>query len=445
MTTTVNATHDPALRSWVDSANLPGADFSIQNLPFATFRRAGSGEPFRGGVGIGDQILDLRRVHEHGRLASLAESLAACSEPSLNRFMAMGGEASSRLRARLSEALRGGSPDAAHLAAHLVPQAEAEFTVPAHIGDFTDFYASIHHATTVGRQFRPDNPLLPNYQWIPIAYHGRSSSIGVSEQAFHRPVGQTMPKGAPAPVFGASRRMDFELEVGVFIGKGNDLGAAIPLEDAEAHVFGLCLLNDWSARDLQGWEYQPLGPFLSKNFATTISPWIVTLEALAPYRLPFARPSTDPQPLEYLDGPRMRSAGVVEITLEVSLQTAAMRAAGQPAHKLADSNFRHAYWTIAQMVAHHSVNGCNLRAGDLLGSGTMSGPTPAEAGSLLELTDGGKKPIQLPSKETRTFLEDGDRVVLRAWCERAGRARIGFGSAAGTVIAARARGDLARN
>jgi fumarylacetoacetase len=438
MTATVNGTHDPALRSWVDSANLPDNDFPIQNLPFAAFRRAGSDEAFRGGVAIGDRILDLRAVHSRGLLSTMAQAaLAACSEPTLNRFMAMGPEASSSLRAGLSEALRYDSPHAARLQADLVPQSEAVFSLPASIGDYTDFYASIYHATTVGAQFRPDNPLLPNYRWIPIAYHGRSSSIAVSEHEFHRPIGQSMPKDAQTPVFGPSRRLDFELEVGTFIGTGNAPGVSIPIDDAEKHVFGLCLLNDWSARDLQGWEYQPLGPFLSKNFATTISPWIVTLEALAPFRLPFSRPSQDPQPLAYLDGLSMRNTGAVDIQLEVSLQTARMRSAGLAPQRLAASNFRHAYWTIAQMVAHHSVNGCNLRAGDLFGSGTLSGPSPAEAGSLLELTAGGKQPISLPSVETRGFLEDGDRVVLRAWCERADHVRIGFGTAGGTVLPAR--------
>jgi fumarylacetoacetase len=439
MTAAVNGTHDPALRSWVDGANLPSTDFPIQNLPFAAFRRAGSDQPFRGGVAIGDQILDLRSVHLRGSVAnSVGAVLDACGEPTLNRFMAMGSAASSSLRAWLSEVLRRGSPHAAQLRADLVPQSEAEFSLPASIGDYTDFYASIHHATTVGAQFRPDNPLLPNYQWIPIAYHGRSSSIGVSEQAFHRPIGQSMPRGAHTPVLGPSQRMDFELEVGMFIGAGNALGTAISIEDAEQHIFGLCLLNDWSARDLQGWEYQPLGPFLGKNFATTISPWIVTLEALAPFRLPFSRPAADPQPLAYLDGPSMRAAGAVDIQLEASLQTARMRTAGLMPQRLAASNFRHAYWTIAQMVAHHSVNGCNLRAGDLFGSGTLSGPSPSEAGSLLELTAGGKQEITLSSTETRRFLEDGDRIILRAWCERAGHARIGFGAACGTLLPARA-------
>jgi fumarylacetoacetase len=330
--------------------------------------------------------------------------------------------------------LRTGSPLAAQLEENLTPQSEAQFNVPASIGDYTDFYASIHHATAVGRQFRPDSPLLPNYRWVPIAYHGRSSSIGVSEQQFHRPIGQSLPKGALTPVLGPTRRLDFEMEVGIFIGKGNAQGTAIAIEDAEEHVFGLCLLNDWSARDLQAWEYQPLGPFLSKNFATTLSPWIVTLEALAPFRVPFERPGNDPRPLAYLDSATAAAAGALSIQLQVSVQSSRMREAGLAPQKLATSDFRYAYWTIAQMVAHHTVNGCNLRPGDLLGSGTLSGPSPAEAGSLLELTDGGKLDIALPTGETRRFLEDGDRVVLEAWCERTGHARVGFGSAVGMVL-----------
>jgi len=438
VTALINRTHDAALRSWVPSANLPGGDFPIQNLPFAVFRRGGTGEPFRAGVAIGDQILDLGEAHRHGALPNVAAStLHACSEPSLNRLMAAGHQAASELRAGLSQALQSGAPAAENLQNLLVAQADAEYDVAANIGDYTDFYTSIHHATTVGAQFRPDNPLLPNYQWIPIAYHGRSSSVIVSGREFHRPVGQSMPRGAASPVVGPSRRLDFELEMGVFIGVGNALGTPIEIDNAEQHVFGLCLLNDWSARDLQGWEYQPLGPFLAKNFATTISPWVVSLEALAPFRLPFSRPASHPQPLPYLAGAGSGAAAALDIQLEVSLQTPRMRAAGLAPQALAHSNLSYAYWTIAQMVAHHSVGGCNLRPGDLLGTGTLSGPEPEQAGSLLELTAGGKQSIGLASTETRTFLEDGDRVDLRAWCEREGFVRIGFGTASGTVLPAR--------
>jgi fumarylacetoacetase len=435
MSGAIDATHDPKLRSWVASANRPGCGFPIQNLPLAVFRRAGSGENFRCGAAIGDRVLDLGALDMLTPFGGLgAEALAACAEPALNRLMALGRDAWLALRHGLSECLREGSPRAAALRTALVPQSEAEFTLPARIGDYTDFYTSIHHATAVGRLFRPDQPLLPNYKWVPIAYHGRASSLGVSGQPVRRPHGQVMPRGAERPQLAASARLDFELEVGVLIGTGNALGSPIPIAQAEAHVFGLCLLNDWSARDLQAWEYQPLGPFLAKSFATTISPWVVTLAALAPYRLPWSRPAADPQPLPYLDCEALRAGGALDLELEVALETAAMRAAGTAPHALAQTNFRHSYWSLAQMVAHHTVNGCNLEPGDLLGSGTQSGPAPQQAGSLLELSDAGQRPLQLPDGETRTFLEDGDRVILRGWCERPGGPRIGFGEASGTVL-----------
>ncbi|MDB6090736.1 MAG: fahA [Gammaproteobacteria bacterium] len=433
----INATHDPSLRSWVGSANRTGTDFPIQNLPFAVFRRSGSDEPFRGGVALGDQILDLGAAELAGVATGVAaEALAACAEPTLNSFMAMGNAAWSALRKFLSEALRADSRFAARLRPAFVPQKAAEYALAARIGDYTDFYASIHHATTVGKLFRPDNPLLPNYKWVPIGYHGRASSIRVSGQDFQRPYGQVLPKGADRPELAPTARLDYELEVGVFIGAGNQLGSRVPLAEAEEHVFGVCLLNDWSARDVQAWEYQPLGPFLAKNFATTLSPWIVTLEALAPFRAPWMRPAQDPQPLPYLDGAALRTAGALDIQLEAWLETARMRAQGLPPERLSHSSFRDCYWSVSQLVAHHTVNGCNLEAGDLLGSGTQSGPTPEEAGSLLELTDGGKRPISLGTGETRTFLADGDRVVFRGWCEKAGYVRIGLGEVAGRVLPA---------
>jgi fumarylacetoacetase len=433
----LNETHDAALGSWVTTANVPGANFPIQNLPFAIFRRGGTDETFRGGVAIGDAILDLARAHAVGAFDGVAaQAAAACSDSALNAFMALGPSAWSALRLALSRALREGSGLAERLHPCLVKQTGAQYAVPAIIGDYTDFYTSIHHATSVGRLFRPDNPLLPNYKWVPIAYHGRTSSIVVSGQEFRRPAGQTLPPGAQVPVFGASKRLDYELELGVFIGTGNAAGTPIPIAEAEAHVFGLCLMNDWSARDVQAWEYQPLGPFLGKNFATTVSPWIVTLEALAPYRIPWTRPADDPQPLPYLESKENRATGAFDIRLQVLIETAKLRAAGMPAVSLSQTNFRHAYWTIAQMVAHHTVNGCNLRPGDLLGTGTQSGPTPQEAGSLLELSGGGKSPVPLPGGETRSFLEDGDSVTLRAWCERPGAARIGFGEAVGRALPA---------
>ncbi len=433
----LNATHDPALRSWVESANAPGADFPLQNLPFAAFRRAGSGEAFRGGVAIGDQVLDLGALQGLAPFTGqAAQALAACAQPSLNTLMGAGAEACGALRAALSQALRSGAAQAAALRALLVPQAQAEYRVAADIGDYTDFYASIYHATAVGRLMRPDNPLLPNYKWLPVAYHGRASSVRVSGQGVVRPRGQLMPPGAVRPELLPTRRLDYELELGVFVGAGNALGSAVPLAQAEGHIFGLCLLNDWSARDVQAFEYQPLGPFLAKNFLTTVSPWVVTLEALAPYRAPWTRPAGEPQPLAYLDDAGVRACGALDIHLEVALESARMRAAGVPAQPLSHSNFRDSWWTVAQMLAHHSVNGCNLQPGDLFGSGTQSGPRPDEAGSLLELTAGGKQPLTLPGGETRTFLEDGDRVTLSAWCERAGHPRLGFGVAAGTVLPA---------
>lgn len=438
----LNETHDPALRSWVASANDGASDFPIQNLPFAVFRRRGAGEAFRGGVAIGDQIVDLAALDRAGVIqGAAADAVRAAAQDKLNALMALGASASSALRLALSRGLRQGASDEAKLRACLVPQADAEYDVPARIGDYTDFYTSVHHATNIGRQFRPDNPLLPNYKWVPIGYHGRSSSIVVSSDpshAFHRPRGQLMPPGAAAPQLGPSKRLDIELELGIFIGAGNALGDSIPMAQAEDHVFGICLLNDWSARDIQAWEYQPLGPFLSKNFASTLSPWIVTLEALAPYRVAFERPEGDPQPLPYLDSEANRQTGAIDIQLQVELQTARGRQAGEGRTTICRTSYRHAYWTVAQMVAHHTVNGCNLQPGDLFGSGTLSGPGASEAAALIELTEGGKKPVQLPGGETRSYLEDGDTVVLRGWCEKPGAARIGFGACTGTVLPAKA-------
>ena len=372
----LNETHDPAHASWVESANAPHGDFPLQNLPFGVFRRSGSNEAFRGGVAIGDQVVDLAAACAVGVLSG--DAAAAAAQETLNAFMAMGPAAWSALRLALSRALRRGAPAQEALERGLVPRAEAELALPAQIGDYTDFYTSVHHATAIGRQFRPDNPLLPNFKWIPIGYHGRASSIVVSGRGFRRPRGQTLPPGPPAPgagpstpVFGPAKRLDYELELGIFVGGGNRLGEPIPIGAAESHAFGIVLLNDWSARDIQAWEYQPLGPFLAKSFATTISPWIVTLDALAPYRVPWQRPPDEPQPLAYLDSPHNRDAGAFDIHLEVRLETETMERRGIAPARLAKSNFRHAYWTLAQLIAHHSVNGCNLRAGDLLGSGTL--------------------------------------------------------------------------
>jgi fumarylacetoacetase len=413
-------THDPALASWVESANAPDTDFPIQNLPFGRFRRTGEAE-WHIGVAIGDRIIDLRS-------AGLADT------DDMNRLMQVGVADRRDLRGRISRALRRGADE--KLRSSLVPQSAVEMGVPCRIGDYTDFYTGIYHATNVGRLFRPDNPLLPNYKWVPIGYHGRASSIIASSQPFKRPSGQFKLPDQDAPSFGPTRRLDYELELGIFVGMPNALGEPVPIGRAEEHVFGLVLLNDWTARDVQTWEYQPLGPFLSKSFATTVSPWIVTLEALAPFRVPFTRAAGDPQPLPYLDSAANRESGGFDVSLEVALETKAMREAGVPPQRLMSSSFRDSYWTLAQLVAHHTVNGCNLQAGDLLGSGTQSGPDPSQGGSLLELTLGGKQPLKLKNGETRAFLEDGDTVILRAHCAREGFRRIGFGECRGTVVPA---------
>jgi fumarylacetoacetase len=430
----IDATHDPALRSWVASANESQTDFPIQNLPFGRFRRPG--EAWRIGVAIGDKVLDLRQAAERGpwpdNVRSLLEPLAAGD---LNAFMALGGTARRTVRQALSKALAEGSEAEKVLLACLVEQSAVELGVPCRIGDYTDFYVGIHHATAVGKLFRPDNPLLPNYKWIPIGYHGRASSVVVSGTPIRRPRGQTA--GAERPNFGPTQRLDLELELGFLIGAGNALGTPIPIADAEDHLFGVTLFNDWSARDIQAWEYQPLGPFLAKNFGSTISPWVVTMEALAPFRAAFHRPEGDPQPLPYLDDARNRTSGALDIRIQVQLQTAAMRQAGvAPVTISTSSSASAAYWTPAQLIAHHTVNGCNLQPGDLLGSGTLSGVERHQAGSLLEMTFGGKEPITLPNGETRTFLQDGDTLSLVGHCERPGARRIGFGSCVGTVVAA---------
>jgi fumarylacetoacetase len=440
--TQLDETHDPQAQSWLESAGRIDCEFPIQNLPFAVFRRGDSAEEFRGGVAIGDQIIDL------GALAKLeifqtqaAQGIRAGALSSLNSLMQLGPQVWGAVRRALFESLLEGSRLQAELRSCLVAQRDAQYSLPAQIGDYTDFYSSIYHATAVGRMMRPDSPLLPNYEWIPIGYHGRSSSIGVSGQTFRRPQGQRLPPGAAQPVIGPSARLDYELELGIFVGDGNSRGTSIPIADAEAHIFGMCMLNDWSARDLQAWEYQPLGPFLAKNFATTISPWIVTLQALAPYRVPFVRPENAPPPLPYLNSPWNREVGAIDIRLEAWIQSDAMRERSEPPHRLSATSFRHAYWTIAQLVAHHTVNGCNLRAGDLLGTGTQSGPSPEEAGSLLELSVGGSQPIRIGPEEYRTFLEDGDTVIFRGWCERPGAVRIGFGEVQGRVLPAAAQGE----
>lgn len=430
----LNETHEGHRKSWENSAN-GHSDFPLQNLPVSVFRRKGSNEAWRGGVAIGDHILDLGKVAQDGSLGGVAqEAVCAAASSTLNNFMGMGSVAWSAFRLELFRALQEGSPHQALWRSYLIAQSDAEYKLPAQVGDYTDFYTSIHHATNVGRLFRPDNPLLPNYKWVPIGYHGRASTLGVSGQRFHRPLGQLMAPGGQAPTFAPCERMDYELEMGIYIGPGNELGRPITMDKAESHVFGMSLLNDWSARDIQAWEYQPLGPFLSKNFASTLSPWVVMNEALEPFRCAWKREASDPQPLPYLDSASNRSKGALDINLEVFIETSASAQAKKPPSRVSKSTFSHAYWTVAQMVAHHTSNGCSMAPGDLLGTGTQSGPTALEAGSMLELSKGGKSPIQLANGEERTFLEDGDTVVFRGWCEKDGFARIGFGEVSGTVL-----------
>ncbi|HEY9278756.1 MAG TPA: fumarylacetoacetase [Eoetvoesiella sp.] len=435
----LNETHDPALQSWVATANIADNGFPIQNLPFAIFRESGTNNAFRPGVAIGKQILDLAALAKIQPFSGLAaEALASCNTASLNPLMDLSQAHWSALRLELSRALRQGARLQKTLEPLLVEQDKAQFNLPAHIGDYTDFYISLHHATAVGKQFRPDNPLLPNYKWVPIGYHGRASSIGISGQSFPRPVGQTRPPSdAAAPNFGPCQRLDYELELGIFVGHGNAQGDRITIDQAESHVFGVCILNDWSARDLQAWEYQPLGPFLAKNFASTISPWVVTLEAMAPFRTEIRRDAADPQPLPYLSSEQNKKAGAFDVNLEVLLTTQQSRASNAEPALLSRSNFKEAYWSIAQLITHHTVNGCNLQAGDFLGTGTLSGPNIGQEGSLLELNHGGKTPIDLPWGEQRTFLQDHDEVIIRAQCQKPGYPTISFGQCSGTVLPAK--------
>ncbi len=432
-------THNPDRTSWVESANAPDTDFPIQNLPFGIFRRRGSYDAPRVGVAIGEMVLDVVDAAERAPSEFIGkdETIAACNTPSLNALMALGRRQTTVLRETIANALDASNKVArAEMHAALIPMHDVELLLPAQIGDYTDFYASIYHATNVGSMFRPDNALLPNYKYVPIGYHGRASSMVPSDTPVKRPVGQRKGPNDAEPSVGPSRSLDYECEVGVFVGSGNALGDTIPLGDAEQHMFGLCLVNDWSARDVQSWEYQPLGPFLAKNFATTLSPWVVTMDALEPFRAPaFTRAAGDPAPLPYLSTPENEAAGAVSITLEVRLQTAAMRTRGDAPAAVSRTSFTHMYWTLAQLLTHHAMGGCNMRPGDLLASGTVSGPTKGERGCLLELTWRGAEPLTLPSGETRAFLEDGDLVELAGWCEAPGMRRIGFGSARGIVQA----------
>ena len=421
-------TNDPQRCSWVESAQT--GDFPIQNLPLGIFSETKGRR--RPGVAIGDYVLDLRGI------ADLLDEdwLEDLSQPVLNAWLARGPEAQRELRLRLSRLLsdEGYRDD---VEPQLIGQSEVRLHVPCLIGDYTDFYVGIHHATNVGKQFRPDNPLLPNYKYVPIGYHGRASSVRASGEPVIRPSGQRKAPDAEVPEYGPSRRLDYELELGIWIGRGNELGQPIPIDEADEHIAGYCLLNDWSARDVQAWEYQPLGPFLAKNFLTSVSPWVVTPQALAPFRKPLPqRPVGDPQPLAYLDHPADRQTGGLAIELEVTLSTERMQAGGLAPHILSRGSADAAmYWSAAQILAHHSCNGCNLQPGDLIGTGTLSTDSASGLGSLLEISQGGKHPVQLPTGETRNFLEDGDEITLRAWCEADDAVRIGFGECVGRVIA----------
>jgi fumarylacetoacetase len=440
----VNKTHDPALTSWIESANSPDTDFPIQNLPFGVFSRKGDSER-RVGVAIGDQIVDIGESLSANLWSGKARDVARwCDRPTLNELMQAPRESLSQFRARLSELLTGTPGDDSVInplpPGALVPMAEAVMFRPAEIGDYTDFYASIYHATNVGKIFRPDSPLLPNYKYLPIGYHGRASSIVISGTEVARPNGQMLPNGAKDPTFGPTQMLDYEAEVGFFVGRGNELGKPVPIDQAEERLFGICLVNDWSARDIQSWEYQPLGPFLSKSFATTISPWVVTWEALEPYRVPgFFRPPGDPQPLAYLSSEKNRDEGGIDLTIEVYIRSMLMREGRLRPSRLSVASLADMYWTAAQMLTHHTSNGCNLRPGDLFASGTISGPDKGSQGCMLELTRRGTEPVVLPTGEERKFLHDGDEIILRAYFQREGAARIGLGECAGLIVASSRR------
>ncbi len=427
----INETHDPNLKSWVESANTPNTDFPIQNLPFCRFINDESERVI--GLAIGDKVLEINAwSSEIARLDLVFQDLENLPPP---RYF----DISSEFRKQFSAALS--STASSELQEGLTPflheRSAVSELLPFDIGDYTDFYCSIYHATNVGSMFRPDNPLMPNYKYIPIGYHGRASSIVVSGTDIKRPKGQNRSDPDQPPVFIPAKNLDYEMELGFFVGQGNEPGRPIPISEAEQHIFGLCLINDWSARDIQAWEYQPLGPFLSKSFATTISPFVVTMEALAPFRVPaFEREPDAPQPLDYLNDEQNKKFGGLDIKLEVYIQTEKMRNGNIEPHMLSRSNPKDLYWTIGQMLTHHASNGCNLQTGDLMASGTVSGKGKDERGCLLELTWRGKEPIDLPSGEQRRFLEDGDEIIMKGYCEREGLRRIGFGECRGKIIPA---------
>lgn len=427
----INETHDPDTKSWVESANAAGCEFPVQNLPFAAYSRAG--EPARIGIGIGDDILDISRVADclNDRLA--AQAAEACASPVLNDLMRLGVDSWSALRRAVFAVLtQERNRDA--IERHLVSQSAVTFHTPVDIPNFTDFYASVYHATNAGRLFRPDNPLLPNYKYVPVAYHSRRSTIDVSDRIV-RPWGQIVEDPKRGPEYRACRHLDYELELGFFVGSPSARGEPVPVAEASDHIFGASLLNDWSARDIQAWEYQPLGPFLAKNFATTLAPWVVTAEAMRPFRAhAHRRAEGDPKPLPHLFAEADQEQGGLDLVMEVYILTNLMRERKLPPHRLSRGNFASTYWTVAQMLAHHTSNGCSLEVGDLIGSGTVSGPEPESWGSLLELTTRGTKPITLPSGEQRGFLEDGDTVIFRGFCEYRNGVRVGFGNAVGRIV-----------
>lgn len=441
----VNQTHDSTLKSWVTSAN-NDSDFPIQNLPFGIFRRKNSTEQYRAAVAIGDYVIDMQALHETNILTDdVKKACLALTESSLNNFMSLGNTVASSLRQALSKALTEGSQQQQTITRCLISQNDIEMQMPFSIGDYTDFYTSIHHATAVGKLFRPDQPLLPNYKWIPIAYHGRASSICLSNRTVHRPKGQIKADNNDIPEVGYTNKLDYEVELGVVVGKASEHGTPVSINQAHEHVFGVCLLNDWSARDIQSWEYQPLGPFLSKNFMSSISPWVVTLEALTPYRTSMPDSKQKDNLLSYLNSDDNNQHGAFDIKLEVYIRTEKMRANGEDAHKLSYTSYKHAYWSMSQMLTHHTLSGCNLNPGDLLGSGTQSGPTSVEAGSLLELTDGGKNPIELPNKEVRTFLLDGDELEIRGFCQHGQGPKIGLGKVTAIIGSQKNKNTLGKN
>jgi fumarylacetoacetase len=423
--------------SWISSANEPGCGFPLQNLPFCAFEAGGVGPHL--GVGVGKFILDLHEVAETNLLESLGECVReACRAPSINRLMECGSEAATSLRRVLMDLLRveAAAETIATIEPLLRPMERTVFCKPVAVGNYSDFYSSIHHAMNVGRLFRPESPLLPNYKFVPIGYHGRASSLVISGTSVVRPQGQMKLSPTEAPVFGPCRQLDYELEVGAYIGRGNVLGRPIGIEAAERHIFGIGLVNDWSARDIQAWESQPLGPFLGKSFATSVSPWVVAMDALAPFRVPIAlRPEGDPEPLPYLTSTEAGSAAI-DVKLEVHISTEAMRRKSLPPCRLSLANLKDIYWSFPQMVTHHTSNGCNLVAGDLIASGTISGAEKETQGSLLEITSRGAAPLQLANGEVRSFLEDGDEIILSGFCERDGLPRIGLGECRGTIAPA---------